>query len=91
MLSVWEGHRVRQVWSADELEDGWWHRCVWGRGGALGDVAAIGSDRTEEFVERGGDAALFAESVDTEFVVTAAQVLHERMTADHDARRAVGL
>ena len=62
-----------------------------GSWGAHGDVAAIGSDRTEEFVERGGDAELFAESVDTEFVVTAAEVLHECMTADHDARRAVGL
>ena len=50
---------------------------------------AIGSERTDEFVERGGDAELFAESVDTEFVVTAEEVLHECMTADHDARRAV--
>ena len=35
---------------------------------AVGDVGAIGSDRTDEFAERGRDAELFAESL-AEFVV----------------------
>ena len=43
---------------------------------------AFGSDRADELVERGRDTELFGECVDTEFVVTAAQVLHERMTAE---------
>ena len=55
------------------------------------EFVAIGSDRLGELVERGGDPKLFAEGVDAEFVVPAAKVLHERVTADHDARRAVGL
>lgn len=48
------------------------------------------SDHLGELVERRTDSQTRIR-LDTEFVVTAAQVLHERMTSDDDAGGAVGL
>ena len=48
-----------------------------------------GSDRSGEFVERGGDTELFVDRVTAKFVVAAAKVLHERMPTDDDARRSI--
>ena len=54
-------------------------------------VMATASDREGELVERGSDPELFPEGVNAEFVVPAAKVLHERVTADHHACRPLGL
>ena len=52
---------------------------------------AVGSDGLGELVERGCDAQPVSECVDAEFLVPASEVLDERMSADDDARRSVGL
>ena len=49
-----------------------------------------GSDRSTEFVEYCRDSEMTVAGVGAEFVVTAANVLHERMTADHHRRSPVG-
>ena len=44
---------------------------------------AVVSDRSGEFVERGGDTDTFVGCFYAELVVPAAQVLDERVPADH--------
>jgi hypothetical protein len=47
-------------------------------------VFDVGSDGSGEFVERGCDAPV-GSGLDAKFVVTASEVLHERVTADDHA------
>jgi hypothetical protein len=49
------------------------------------------SDGRCKFVECGGGAELTVSGFDSEFVVASPEVLHERVTADDDARSVVGL
>jgi hypothetical protein len=51
----------------------------------------VGSDHYGEFVERGGDSEVSTSGVHAEFVVAAAQVLYERVPADHHLRSPVRL
>ena len=52
---------------------------------------AVGSDRLSELIERGSHPELSVDHVNAEFVVAAPQVLDERVPADHDAGRPIGL
>ncbi len=54
-------------------------------------LVAVGSDGSSALIERGSDTEAFGERVDAEFEVAASKVLHEGVTADHDAGGAVAL
>ena len=63
--------------------------CIGASRGACERSLAAASDHLSELIERGGDAKPIGDRVDSEFVVAAAKVLHERVAADHDRRRPV--
>ena len=78
------GHAATSPVDAEFLEARCRRRlcCVDGSGARSVDGLA-GLDNSGQFVERHCNGET-GEGVDTEFVVAAAQVLHERMPADHD-------
>ena len=55
------------------------------------DVVVVVSDRSGEFVEGSRDMDTFVDCFDAEFVVPAAQVLHERVPSDHHRCCAIAL
>ena len=63
----------------------------WAEGEYGPSRACGGSERAGELVERGSDAQPIEPGVDAEFVVTAPQILHEGVAADHDRRGPVAL
>ena len=72
-------------------DDSDWVCCVVDRVARSMTFVAVGSDRLSELIERGSHPELSVDHVNAEFVVAAPQVLDERVPADHDAGRPIGL